>query len=218
MTEKKVKKKSKKLSSSVTPSSVDSPESIDVSSILKNLQSEITKDIVSNLKPEMEKGIESRFEQIKQIVINEMKDLRQGLGKAETEQQQQNQNPQATPNIENLVQQAQQAQPQQNQSSGMDKFGMIAQLLPLLQQSGIIGNNQGGQMGGMLQEAMMRKFLADISRSDYQNQAMTNYLFKQVFKENPMEMNKTDDALMSPIKKYGDIMEKKKQQESEKNE
>ena len=36
-----------------------------------------------------------------------------------------------------------------------------------------------------MQEAMMRKFLSDIARSDYQQQAMTTFMFKQMFKENP---------------------------------
>ena len=96
---------------------------------------------------------------------------------------------------------------------------MFAQILPLVQQLGLLGNNQNQGMGGMIQEALMRKFLADTSRSDYLNQAMTNYMMKNMLKTDSQEvesMIKTDNELKSPLKKYGDISEAKKQQSQEK--
>ena len=212
MTEKKsTKKKLKKSVSGVTPSVVDSQESVDVSSILQDLTKNISREVVQTLKPEMEKGIESRFEQIKQIVINEVTDLRKNLPTPEA------QTPEA---VNNLVQEAQQTQGEtQQQTQTPNKFEMFAQILPLVQQLGLLGNNQQQGMGGMIQEALMRKFLADTSRSDYLNQAMTNYMMKNMLKTDSQEvesMIKTDNELMSPLKKYGDISEAKKQQSQEK--
>ena len=212
MTEKKsTKKKLKKSVSGVTPSVVDSQESVDVSSILQDLTKNISREVVQTLKPEMEKGIESRFEQIKQIVINEVTDLRKNLPTPEA------QTPEA---VNNLVQEAQQTQGEtQQQTQTPNKFEMFAQILPLVQQLGLLGNNQNQGMGGMIQEALMRKLLADTSRSDYLNQAMTNYMMKNMLKTDSQEvesMIKTDNELMSPLKKYGDISEAKKQQSQEK--
>tara|TARA_R110002020_G_scaffold296890_1_gene512648 strand:- start:9290 stop:9940 length:651 start_codon:yes stop_codon:yes gene_type:complete len=215
MTEKKsTKKKLKKSVSDVIPSHVDSQESLDVSSMLKDLTKNVSREVVSLLKPEMEKGIDSRFEQIKQIVINEMTDMRKNSPEQKTENTSQA--------VNALVEQAQQSQTpdgENKQTQTPNKFEMFAQILPLVQQLGILGNNNQQGMGGMIQEALMRKFLADTSRSDYLNQAMTNYMMKNMLKTDSLElesMNKTDNELMSPLKKYGDISEAKKQQSQDK--
>lgn len=151
---------------------------------------ELINNVVAILKPEMEKSIESKFNNIKEIIVHEMRDIR---------------NIQPQP-IQPLQQPMMQGIPNTPQGGNMDIMGM---LFPLLQN--VLKPNENN-MSNLLAEAMMRKMLSDTSRSEVLNQAMMNHLFKQVFKDEALleDYNKTANSFMSPITKFGAKSEEKK--------
>ena len=178
-------------------------EEIDVKALVEKLKTTVISEVVGALKPDLQKAVDGKFNEIKTIITTEIKDVREQLLNGNSANVSDSQ---AAPPLD-VAAALGGAAPTGAGGGAMDKLAAIA---PLIQALGI-GRNQGGQLGGMMQEAMMRKFLSDIARSDYQQQAMTTFMFKQMFKENPEiieSMKKTNDALMNPLKKYGEQFEK----------
>jgi len=212
-------KKIKKSKSSAKGSTVDSQDSTEKKespvSIVQEITQTVMKEVISTLKPDMELAIQNRFEEIKKVMTNEVKDLRslienKNLNDSNISTQIDTSQAHLPKGVEGLINQVSNPQPssQQQKSNPME---MIANLAPIIQALGLGGEAKPqNDMGGMLQEAMTRKFLADISRNDYQSQAITNHLFKTMLKQDPdllTSMNKTDDVLMNPLKKYGEQYE-----------
>lgn len=214
-------KKIKKSKSNVKDSNADLKESSgkkesDVS-IVSQIQTNVMNEVIRTLKPDMELAINNRIsqaqEEIKKILTNEIKDLRsmienKNLGNPNVSTQIDTSQAHLPKGVEGLLNSV------NPQSSPVQKPNMmenIAQFLPLIQALGLGGEPKpANDMGDMLQQAMTRKFLADISRNDYQSQAITNHLFKNMLKQDPdllTSMNKTDDVLMNPLKKYGEQYE-----------
>ena len=178
-------------------------EQVDVKAIVDKIKSTVITEVVGALKPDLQKAVDGKFDEIKTIITTEIKDVREQLLNGNSAHD--SQTSEAAPPLD--VAAALGGAAPTGAGGALDKLALIA---PLIQQLGI-GRNQGGQFGGMMQEAMMRKFLSDIARSDYQQQAMTTFMFKQMFKENPEiieSMTKTNDAFMNPLKKYGEQFEK----------
>ena len=179
-------------------------EEIDVKALVEKLKTTVISEVVGALKPDLQKAVDGKFNEIKTIITTEIKDVREQLLNGNSANVSDSQ---AAPPMDVAAALGASPATPNNTGGAMDKLAAIA---PLIQALGI-GRNQGGQLGGMMQEAMMRKFLSDIARSDYQQQAMTTFMFKQMFKENPEiieSMKKTNDALMNPLKKYGEQFEK----------
>jgi len=211
-------KKIKKSKSSVKGSTVDSQGSTKEKespvSIVQEISKTVMQDVISTLKPDMELAIQNRFEEIKKVMTNEIKDLRslienKNLNNSNISTQIDTSQAHLPKGVEGLINQV--SNPQLSPQQKSNPMEMIAQLAPIIQALGIGGEAKPqNDMGGMLQEAMTRKFLADISRNDYQSQAITNHLFKTMLKQDPdllTSMNKTDDVLMNPLKKYGEQYE-----------
>ena len=184
---------------------VEVKEQVDVKALVDKIKSTVIAEVVGALKPDLQKAVDGKFDEIKTIITTEIKDVREQLlngNSANVEQ-----TSEAAPPLDVAAALGGAAPTGSAGGGALDKLALIA---PLIQQLGI-GRSQGGQFGGMMQEAMMRKFLSDIARSDYQQQAMTTFMFKQMFKENPEiieSMTKTNDAFMNPLKKYGEQFEK----------
>jgi len=176
---------------------------VDVKALVDKIKSTVITEVVGALKPDLQKAVDGKFDEIKTIITTEIKDVREQLLNGNSAHD--SQTSEAAPPLD--VAAALGGAAPTGAGGALDKIALIA---PLIQQLGI-GRSQGGQFGGMMQEAMMRKFLSDIARSDYQQQAMTTFMFKQMFKENPEiieSMTKTNDAFMNPLKKYGEQFEK----------
>jgi len=149
---------------------------------------ELIGQVVGILKPQMDIGIQAKFDELKNSIVNELRDLRNQVPQVEYQQ----------PLQQPLVQP--QPQPQQ-----MDLMSMI---FPLVQ--ALIKPQENNNMSNLLAEAMMRKMLSDTSRSEILNQAVMNHLFKQVFHDENLlaDYNKTAESFMSPITKFGSIKDK----------
>ena len=211
-------KKTRKSKLNVKDSSVDSQGSINSKespvSIVQEIQENVMKEVIGTLKPDMELAIQNRFEDIKKVMTNEIKDLRslienKNLSQGNISTQIDTSQAHLPKGVEGLLNQV--ASPQSSPSQKSNPMDTIAQLTPIIQALGLGGEQKpANDMGEMLQSAMTRKFLADISRNDYQSQAITNHLFKTMLKQDPdllTSMNKTDDVLMNPLKKYGEQYE-----------
>ena len=158
---------------------------------LEKVENEIISKVVSQLAPEMNKAIQGKFEEMKTVFMNELKEIRGNI-------EQRQQSPEI-PDIPNDSSNMQLTQPQEQAKAGLE------QILPLIQMIG--GNpssNSGGGLGNMFMEAMMRKSLADITRGDMMNEVMMKAMYKKLLgDELPDEITKTTDKLMSPLRKFG---------------
>tara|TARA_R110000824_G_scaffold74196_1_gene188862 strand:+ start:512 stop:1135 length:624 start_codon:yes stop_codon:yes gene_type:complete len=163
---------------------------------LEKVESAITSKVVSTLAPEMTKAIESKFEEIKNIVTSELKDIRSHMeAPVESEAPVDNTAP---------LNEAGLTVPQAQEKAGLDS------LLPIIQMLGL-GNNQnsGGGLNNMFMEAIMRKSLADITRGDVMNEMMAKVMFKKLSGEAMPDMiSETTDSLMNPLRKYGENSKK----------
>jgi hypothetical protein len=76
--------------------------------------------------------------------------------------------------------------PPKTQANPMESLlPMLMQVLPSLLGKGEQSTPQQQNMPNMLVELMMKKFVNDMGRSDTQNQAVTDYLLKQMLKRDP---------------------------------
>ena len=163
---------------------------------LQKVESAITSKVVSMLAPEMNKAIQTKFEEMQQVFKNELQDIRKHMeAPAEQEAPVDNTAP---------LNEAGLTVPQAQEKAGLDS------LLPIIQMLGLGNNqNQGGGMGNMFMEAIMRKSLADITRGDMMNEIMMKTMYKKLSGEAMPDMiNETTDSLMNPLRKYGENAKK----------
>ena len=152
----------------------------------------IISDVVKQLAPEMNKSIEAKFEEMKSIFTNELKDIRKHM-EAPVE-----------PEPESPVMEAPQEQPltapQEQQKAGLET------LMPLIQMLGLGKPEPTGNNGlmNMFMESMMRNSMANLTRNDGMQDLMMKAAFKKILgEEPPANIMKTTDELMSPLNNYG---------------
>lgn len=162
---------------------------------LEKVENSITSKVVQMLAPEMNKSIEAKFEEMKTIFTNELKDIRSHMEAAPAIDPAVNAAPTMPVNESGLT------QPQAQEKAGLDS------LLPIMQMLGINGNQQqGGGLNNMFMEAIMRKSLADITRGDMMNEMMSKAMYKKLSggDDMPDGITETTDSLMNPLRKYGE--------------
>jgi hypothetical protein len=168
---------------------------VEIENTLEKVENSITSKVVQLLAPEMKKSIEAKFDEMKTIFTNELKDIRLHMEAA----------PQAAPAVSDPptmpVNESGLTQPQAQEKAGLDS------LLPIMQMLGITGGqqNQGG-LNNMFMEAIMRKSLADITRGDMMNEMMSKAMYKKLSggEDMPDGITETTDSLMNPLRKYGE--------------
>lgn len=157
--------------------------------IIQTITENAVKIVVEKLKPDLQTAVDSRFDEIKKIVTSEVQDIRTTIeNKLPSQSLEQ-------PQVNEKV-----AQPPSNKIRGMDNDtmrnppksnnNMVESLLPVLMQvlPSLMNKpveNPQNNMPQMLVELMMKKFVNDMGRSDTQNQAVTDYLLKQMLKRDP---------------------------------
>ena len=165
-----------------------------VENTLEKVENSITSKVVQMLAPEMTKSIEAKFEEMKTIFTNELKDIRSHMEAA----------PQVDPAVSDPptmpVNEAGLTQPQAAEKAGLDS------LLPIMQMLGLGQQQQGGGLNNMFMEAIMRKSLADITRGDMMNEMMSKAMYKKLSggDDMPDGITETTDSLMNPLRKYGE--------------
>jgi len=167
---------------------------------------DLIKKIVETLAPEMNKSIEKKFEDMKVVFTNELKDIRNHLDTPSSNVPETVPDTQVMPDVSgntpDIV-------PQGNVSPPMPVG--LESLMPLI--TSLLGNNnkqQGGGLNNMFMEAVMRKSLADITRGDMMNELMMKKMYQQVLGEKvPDDIMGTTESLMNPLRKYGENMKKK---------
>ena len=167
---------------------------------------DLIKKIVETLAPEMNKSIEKKFEDMKVVFTNELKDIRNHLDTPSSNVPETVPDthvmPDVSGNTPDIV-------PQGNVSPPMPVG--LESLMPLI--TSLLGNNnkqQGGGLNNMFMEAVMRKSLADITRGDMMNELMMKKMYQQVLGEKvPDDIMGTTESLMNPLRKYGENMKKK---------
>ena len=148
------------------------------------------------LAPEMNKAIQTKFEEMQQVFKNELQDIRKHMeAPAEQEAPVDNTAP---------LNEAGLTVPQAQEKAGLDS------LLPIIQMLGLGKNqNSGGGLNNMFMEAIMRKSLADITRGDMMNEVMAKTMYKKMLgEEMPSSITETTDSLMNPLRKYGENSKK----------
>lgn len=164
---------------------------------LEDVENKIIANVVQTLSPELNKAVEQKFEDMKTVLMNEIKDIRKHF-----EQPQEVVESEAQPvSVTNLPQDM---TPQQEQA----KAGLES-ILPLIQMIGGGNSNNsssgGGGLSNMFMEAVMRKSLADITRGDMMNEVMMKAMYRKLLGEDlPEGISKTTDKLMSPLREFGD--------------
>tara|TARA_B110000438_G_scaffold145566_1_gene140125 strand:- start:2 stop:622 length:621 start_codon:yes stop_codon:yes gene_type:complete len=163
---------------------------------LQKVESAITSKVVSMLAPEMNKAIQTKFEEMQQVFKNELQDIRKHM---EAPAQQEAPVDNTAP-----LNEAGLTVPQAQEKAGLDS------LLPIIQMLGLGNNqNQGGGLNNMFMEAIMRKSLADITRGDMMNEVMAKTMYKKMLGEDmPSSITETTDSLMNPLRKYGENSKK----------
>ena len=162
---------------------------VEIENTLEKVENSITSKVVQLLAPEMKKSIEVKFEEMKTIFTNELKDIRSHMEAA----------PAVVESTTMPVNESGLTQPQAQEKAGLDS------LLPIMQMLGMTGGqqNQGG-LNNMFMEAIMRKSLADITRGDMMNEMMSKAMYKKLSggDDMPDGITETTDSLMNPLRKY----------------
>ena len=185
----------KEVKKKATKKAAPAVEQKEVDDTLTKVENSITSKVVQMLAPEMNKSIEAKFEEMKTIFTNELKDIRSHMEAA----------PAIDPAVVDPptmpVNDAGLTQPQAQEKAGLDS------LLPIMQMLGITGGqqNQGG-LNNMFMEAIMRKSFADITRGDMMNEMMSKAMYKKLSggDDMPDGITETTDSLMNPLRKYGE--------------
>ena len=168
---------------------------VEIENTLEKVENSITSKVVQLLAPEMKKSIEVKFEEMKTIFTNELKDIRSHMEAA----------PAVVESTTMPVNESGLTQPQAQEKAGLDS------LLPIMQMLGMTGGqqNQGG-LNNMFMEAIMRKSLADITRGDMMNEMMSKAMYKKLSggEDMPDGITETTDSLMNPLRKYGENAKK----------
>ena len=162
---------------------------------LQKVESAITSKVVTLLAPEMNKAIETKFDEMKTIFTNELKDIRNHMEATPADPVLDP--PTMTTNEAGLT------APQAQEKAGLDS------LLPIIQMLGLGGQQGQGGLNNMFMEAIMRKSLADITRGDMMNEVMTKAMYKKIMGDDmPDGITDTTDSLMNPLRKYGENAKK----------
>ena len=158
---------------------------------LDEVQSNIIRSVVEKLSPEMNKAIENKFEEMKNVMQEHLQNVPQQQPEPEPVMDQQPIQPDLTA--------------QQPQKAGMET------ILPLIQM--LMGNNQqqnngNGGMMNMFMETMLRQSMANLTRNDSMQEMMMKAAYKKILGEDvPSNVMKTTNELMNPLKNYGDKAE-----------
>lgn len=155
--------------------------------------SDIITDVVKQLAPEMNKSIEAKFEEMKSIFTNELKDIRKHMESPVEPVQEE-------PVMEAPKMEQPLTAPQEQQKAGIET------LMPLIQMLGL-GKPEPTSNNGlmnMFMESMMRNSMANLTRNDGMQDLMMKAAFKKILgEEPPANIMKTTDELMSPLNNYG---------------
>ena len=216
MTKKKIIKKNgqniivkKKTVKKLIPNAEPKNENIVLDTLMQKMKESLMKDlvpaVVNVLKPDLDKAVNGRFEDIKNIINNEMKDVRQGLAiNSEI--------PQQTQHIPQVEGDNPSLSPQPEAQNLMGQEAIMSLL------SGLLGSNTnqgGGGFNQIIMEGIQRKMLADMNRQDIQSQAISQAVVKRLLGDDPNlekyqdSLTQTNDALMKPLHDYGKNMQKR---------
>ena len=157
--------------------------------------SDIISDVVKQLAPEMNKSIEAKFEEMKNIFTSELQDIRKHMEAPPPVQEE--------PVMEQPVMQEESGltAPQEQQKAGLETLMPLIQMLGLGKPEPAAGQN--GLMN-MFMESMMRNSMANLTRNDGMQDLMMKAAFKKILgEEPPANIMKTTDELMSPLNNYG---------------
>ena len=195
---KEIKKKStKKVEAPKTPAVEpikEEPKVETATPTLDDVQSSIIRSVVEKLSPEMNKAIESKFEEMKTVISKNLEGMTQ---QTQTEPEPV---PQQTPMQPTLT------APQQQEKAGLEALAPIIQLLGM-------GNNNNQSQGNnglmsMFMETMLRQSMANLTRNDSMQEMMMKAAYKKILGEDvPSNVSKTTSELMNPLRNYGDKAE-----------
>ena len=158
---------------------------------LDDVQANIIRSVVEKLSPEMNKAIENKFEEMKNVISKNLENIQ----------------PQQQPEPEPVMEQQQPdlTVPQQQEKAGLEALAPIIQLL------GMGNNNQQQGSNGMMNmfmETMLRQSMANLTRNDSMQEMMMKAAYKKILGEDvPTNVMKTTNELMNPLKNYGDKAE-----------
>ena len=188
VSKKEVKKtKSEKIVTPAVDSKIAKPSLVNASDIIS--------DVVKQLAPEMNKSIEAKFEEMKNIFTSELQDIRKHMEAPPPVQEE--------PVMEQPVMQEESGltAPQEQQKAGLETLMPLIQMLGLGKPEPAAGQN--GLMN-MFMESMMRNSMANLTRNDGMQDLMMKAAFKKILgEEPPANIMKTTDELMSPLNNYG---------------
>tara|TARA_R110002012_G_scaffold94738_1_gene229410 strand:+ start:116 stop:730 length:615 start_codon:yes stop_codon:yes gene_type:complete len=159
---------------------------------LDDVQANIIRSVVEKLSPEMNKAIENKFEEMKNVISKNLEAI-QPQQQSEPEPVMEQQQPDLTV-------------PQQQEKAGLEALAPIIQLLGM-------GNNNNQQQGSngmmnMFMETMLRQSMANLTRNDSMQEMMMKAAYKKILGEDvPSNVMKTTNELMNPLKNYGDKAE-----------
>lgn len=159
---------------------------------LDDVQANIIRSVVEKLSPEMNKAIENKFEEMKNVISKNLENIQ----------------PQQQPEPEPVMEQQQPdlTVPQQQEKAGLEALAPIIQLLGM-------GNNNNQSQGSngmmnMFMETMLRQSMANLTRNDSMQEMMMKAAYKKILGEDvPSNVMKTTNELMNPLKNYGDKAE-----------
>ena len=164
----------------------------------------IIKIVSEQLKPDMEISIKNHFDAMRNILLNEIKDIR-GKGIPDLEQphidSSQAVPPQNMPKINGADNNQTRQNPPQNSSPVQQKPiidpNVIDSLLKLLPE--YLKQRNAAQVDPIMagiKDLMMKKFVNDMGRADTTGTALQNYLIKRLMKSDPDLFNETTNTLM----------------------
>ena len=161
---------------------------------LDEVQSNIIRSVVEKLSPEMNKAIENKFEEMKNVMQEHLQNVPQ-------------QQPEPEPVMDQQPIQPDLTIPQQQEKAGLESLLPIIQMLGL----GNSNNNQSQGSNGMMNmfmETMLRQSMANLTRNDSMQEMMMKAAYKKILGEDvPSNVMKTTNELMNPLKNYGDKAE-----------
>lgn len=195
VSKKEIKKKSTKkvVKSPAVEPIKEQPKVESATPTLDEVQSNIIRSVVEKLSPEMNKAIENKFEEMKNVMQEHLQNVPQ-------------QQPEPEPVMDQQPIQPDLTIPQQQEKAGLES------LLPIIQMLGL-GNSNNQQQGSngmmnMFMETMLRQSMANLTRNDSMQEMMMKAAYKKILGEDvPNNVMKTTNELMNPLKNYGDKAE-----------
>ena len=195
VSKKEIKKKSTKkvVKSPAVEPIKEEPKVESATPTLDDVQANIIRSVVEKLSPEMNKAIENKFEEMKNVMQEHLQNVPQ-------------QQPEPEPVMDQQPIQPDLTIPQQQEKAGLES------LLPIIQMLGL-GNSNNQQQGSngmmnMFMETMLRQSMANLTRNDSMQEMMMKAAYKKILGEDvPSNVMKTTNELMNPLKNYGDKAE-----------